>query len=68
MPTRYVRFAELKQRGYVRNRMTLKRWIEAGIFPRPIELGPNTRARTEEQLSEHDARLRAERGAGKSAA
>lgn len=37
-----IRFDALKQRGIVRNRVTLARWIKTLNFPRPIQLGVNT--------------------------
>jgi hypothetical protein len=57
--TTYYRFHDLVARGYVNNRMTLKRRIDAGLIPRPVDLGPNTRAWTDEQLAEIDARIAA---------
>ncbi len=39
-----IRYHQIKQRGIVRNRMTLKRWIDGQGFPPGIKLGPNTRA------------------------
>jgi predicted DNA-binding transcriptional regulator AlpA len=41
---KYLRFPDLVDLGIVNNRMTLSRWIKAHGFPRPIALGPNTRA------------------------
>lgn len=38
------RYADLLARGIVRNRMTLRRWIEGKGFPRPIRLGANSAA------------------------
>ena len=32
------------------SRTTLNNWIEAGDFPRPISLGPNTRAWLEDEI------------------
>jgi prophage regulatory protein len=57
---KYYRFSEIKERGYVTNRMTLSRWIKAGRFPAPVRLGPNTVAWSDVQLAEVDARLAAE--------
>ncbi|MDA2927997.1 AlpA family phage regulatory protein [Acidobacteria bacterium AH-259-G07] len=37
-----LRYSDLVQQGIVNNRMTLKRWIEAGDFPSPVRLGINT--------------------------
>lgn len=60
--THYVRFEGLVERGYVRNRTTLKRWIEQGLFPKPIKLGPNSIAWAEEDLQKFDASRAADRG------
>jgi hypothetical protein len=57
--TVYYRFHDLVAKGYVSNRMTLKRWRDAGRFPPPVVLGPNTKAWTDEQLAEVDARAKA---------
>ena len=37
-----VRYPDLVSLRIVRNRTTLKRWIENGNFPKPIPLGPNS--------------------------
>ena len=39
-----VRFPGLRERGIVQNRTTLGRWIRELGFPKPIHLGPNSRA------------------------
>lgn len=59
--TTYYRYRDLVAQGRFNNRMSLKRAMEAGRFPKPVKLGPNTLAWTDEQLAEHDARLKAER-------
>jgi prophage regulatory protein len=43
-PLLLLRFSDLVAAGIVRNRMTLWRWINAGEFPRPMKIGPNSRA------------------------
>ncbi len=50
MPRKLLRYADLVERGLVRNRMTLRRWILAGRFPAPIALGPNTLAWPEDEI------------------
>lgn len=40
----YWRYTDLKERGIVRNRMTLHRWIQNQGFPQGLLLGPNSRA------------------------
>ena len=61
MPTIYLRFKDLKQRGVVSNRVTLARWIADGLFPPPIHLGPNSIAWRLDEIEARDAQLRAER-------
>jgi predicted DNA-binding transcriptional regulator AlpA len=61
MTPRYIRFAELKARNIVSNRMTLSRWIKAGRFPKPVHLGPNTTAWASDEVDAFEARIRAER-------
>jgi predicted DNA-binding transcriptional regulator AlpA len=51
-PTRLLRFHELKARGIVSNRVTLREWIENEGFPVGMQLGPRTRAWTEEEVEE----------------
>ena len=56
----FLRFDDLKARGIVKNRMTLWRWIERGIFPPPVDLGPNSRAwDADDDLAEYDQRVKA---------
>ena len=50
MNTQYLRYADLKAAGIVRNRMTLHRWIRKLGFPKGILLGPNTRAWSEVEV------------------
>lgn len=56
-----LRFQDLKARGILSNRMTLKRWIDHHGFPCGRMIGPNSRAWTEEEV---DAWL-AERPSGR---
>ena len=41
-PLKCFRFADLVDLGIVKNRVTLRRWIEAGHFPAPMRLGGNS--------------------------
>ena len=50
--TNLLRFADLKSRGIVRNWATLKNWIEREGFPVGRKLGPNTRAWTDQEVSD----------------
>jgi predicted DNA-binding transcriptional regulator AlpA len=42
-PVKYLRFADLVSRGFVRNRQTLANWIATQGFPAGVKLGPNCR-------------------------
>ena len=46
----YLRFSDLVERGIVRNRVTLGRWIKLHGFPAGILLGPNTRVWPADQV------------------
>ena len=59
---KYLRFSDLAERGILRNRATLSRWIQELGFPRGVLLGPNTRAWTEEEVDARLAVRAAERG------
>ncbi len=41
---KYLRFRDLVERGIIRNRVTLGRWIRDQGFPAGVLLGPNSRA------------------------
>ena len=47
---KYLRFSDLVERGIVRNRVTLGRWIKLHGFPAGIKLGPNSRAWPADQV------------------
>ena len=46
-----LRFADLKQRGVVRSRMTLARWIAGEGFPPGKLLSPSCRVWSEEEVA-----------------
>ena len=52
-------FLTFIEAGYFNNRVTCERWIERGIFPPPVSLGPNTNGWAIEDLHEFDQRIRA---------
>jgi len=54
-----LRYNDLKNRGIVRNRVTLARWLKNEGFPQPIRLGPNSIAWDESSI---DAWLRQRAG------
>ena len=47
---RYLRYPDLKARGIVNNRMTLRRWIAENGFPAGVQLGPNSVAWREDEV------------------
>jgi hypothetical protein len=48
----HLRYADLKVRGIVNNRVTLKNWIEKLGFPPGRMIGPNTRTWTEAEVTD----------------
>ena len=53
-PTKYFRFRHLKGSGRVPNRTTLRRWVQAGLFPAPVTLGENSIAWRVDEVEEWD--------------
>jgi prophage regulatory protein len=47
---KYLRFADLKARGIIDNRVTLQRWVAELGFPPAVKLGPNTLAWREDEI------------------
>ena len=47
-----LRFSDLRARGIVTTWPTLRLWIESQGFPPGRKLGPNTRAWTEQEITE----------------
>ena len=45
-----LRFSDLVDRGIVRNRVTLKNWIQTQGFPEGQMTGPNTRSWSEDEI------------------
>jgi predicted DNA-binding transcriptional regulator AlpA len=50
-PPFLLRYTDLVAHGIVRNRITLKNWIEKRGFPKGRLIGPNTRAWTEAEVA-----------------
>jgi hypothetical protein len=48
--SKFWRFSDLREIGVVRNRVTLRRWIEKEGFPAGLLLGPNTRVWPNDQV------------------
>lgn len=57
--SKFLRYRDLEARGIVKNRMTLKRWMDAQAFPRPYRLGPNSVAWKESEIEEWAQQRRA---------
>lgn len=56
-PTRrYLSYADLEQR-YGKSRVTIWRWVRAGILPAPYNTGPNSRGFASDEIEERDAHL-----------
>ena len=55
---KYLRYHFLEATGRIPNRVTANRWIERGTFPPPYDLGPNSRAWSDEDIAEFDERAR----------
>ena len=61
MGTQFLRFKDLVERGIVRNRVTLGRWIKLHGFPPGVLIGPNTRVWTPEEIEAYYKARAAER-------
>jgi len=48
--SKLLRYDDLVARNIIKNRMTLKRWMEKEGFPLPTQLGPNTVAWCESKI------------------
>ena len=56
MARKWIRYREMKERGYFNNRPACNRAIAAGYIPAPVELGENTLAWDVDELAEFDAK------------
>ncbi len=60
---RLLRYPDLKARGIINNRMTLRRWIAEEGFPSGVQLGPNSIAWPEDEIEAWlKSRFRARKG------
>jgi prophage regulatory protein len=57
-PKRYLRRPEVQVRYGQVSTATLYQWMDRGLFPRPVRIGPRMVAWDEDALDAHDARLR----------
>ncbi len=53
----YLSYADLEER-YGKSRVTLWRWVRAGLLPAPYEIGPNSVAFSSQEIRERDAGLK----------
>ena len=54
---RFLSYADLEER-YGKSRVTLWRWVRAGLLPAPYEIGPNSVGFSSQEIRERDANLR----------
>ncbi len=52
----FLSYADLEER-YGKSRVTLWRWVRAGLLPAPYENGPNSVAFSLQEIEERDANL-----------
>ena len=53
----FLSYADLERR-YRKSRVTIWRWVRAGLLPAPYELGPNSIGFASDELDERDAGLK----------
>ena len=53
---RFLSYADLEER-YGKSRVTLWRWVRAGLLPAPYMTGPNSVAFASDEIDERDAAL-----------
>jgi predicted DNA-binding transcriptional regulator AlpA len=53
----FLSYADL-EKHYQKSRVTLWRWVRAGLLPAPYELGPNSVGFSSREVRERDAKLR----------
>ena len=54
---RFLSYADLERR-YGKSRVTLWRWVRAGLLPAPYLTGPNSVGFASDELEAHDAELK----------
>ena len=54
---RFLSYADLEER-YGKSRVTIWRWVRAGLLPAPYETGPNSVGFDSEEVDERDAGLK----------
>jgi predicted DNA-binding transcriptional regulator AlpA len=53
----FLSYADLEER-YGKSRVTLWRWVRAGLLPAPYEIGPNSVGFSFQEIRERDAGLK----------
>ncbi len=53
----FFSYADLAER-YGKSRVTLWRWVRAGLLPAPYSIGPNSVAFRSQEIRDHDANLK----------
>ena len=53
----FLSYADLQKR-YGKSRVTLWRWVRAGLLPAPYEIGPNSVAFKSQEVQQRDASLK----------
>ena len=53
----FLSYADLEER-YGKSRVTLWRWVRAGLLPAPFAIGPNSVAFSSQEIRERDASLK----------
>ena len=53
----FLSYADLEER-YGKSRVTLWRWVRAGLLPAPFSIGPNSVAFKSQEIQERDASLK----------
>ena len=54
---RFLSYADLEER-YGKSRVTIWRWVRAGLLPAPYETGPNSVGFDSDEVDERDAGLK----------
>lgn len=52
----YLSYADLEEH-YQKSRVTIWRWVRAGLLPAPYQLGPNSVGFDSQEIRDHDATL-----------
>ncbi len=53
----FLSYSDL-EKHYGKSRVTLWRWVRAGLLPAPYEIGPNSAGFRSQEIRERDAKLK----------